>query len=407
VDVYPAPLAPRELTLRVDRTNAVLGTALGAHEMADILAALGLGVADAGAEALAVTVPTFRPDLEREIDLVEEVVRVHGMGNVPSTMPASRGAVGGLTRGQRLRDAVGVALRAAGLNDTMTYSFADPDDMGRLAWELPEGTVPVDLLNPMSEEQAVLRWTLAGGLLRSVSYNQRRGVNDVHLYEVGTAFTTSAGRKQPKERTMVAGVLAGRWHRPTWNDDGTALDFFDGKGAIASLMETLGIGGWKVRATERPWLQPGRAAEVLLRGDAIGWLGEVAPGVLEAFEAKGPVVLFELELAPLLAAVPVSRTVADLPRFPAVELDVALVVPEDVTAERVEQAIRSAGGKLLEGVRLFDVYRGKGVPEGRKSLAFALTYRASDRTLTDEEVTAVHEKLVRKVTGAVGGELRG
>jgi phenylalanyl-tRNA synthetase beta chain len=405
VDAYPAPLEPRRLTLRLGRANAVLGTTLGAHEVADILGRLGLGVADAGADTLAVTVPTFRPDLEREIDLIEEVVRVHGMGNVPSTVPT--GPAGGLTREQVWRRRIGEVLRGAGLNDTMTYSFADPADMERLGWDLGPGEVPVALLNPMSEEQAVMRWTLAGGLLRAVANNQRHGVDDIHVYEIGAVFVTAEGRKQPKERAVLGGALAGLWHRPSWDDVPPQLDFFDGKGVIESLAEELGIDRLRFRATERPWLQPGRGADVLVGGDVIGWLGEVAPAVLDAFEARGPVVLFELQLTPVVKAAVDVRTFADTPRFPAVELDLAIVVPEEVTAERVEQAIVSAGGKLLEGVRLFDVYRGAGVPEGRKSLAFALTYRAADRTLTDEDVSPVHDKLVRKVTGAVGGELRG
>jgi phenylalanyl-tRNA synthetase beta chain len=145
---------------------------------------------------------------------------------------------------------------------------------------------------------------------------------------------------------------------------------------------------------------------VLVGGETVGWLGEVAAAALHAYEVRGPVVLFELDADALVRAAAGVRAFEDIPRFPAVELDIALVVPEDVTAERVEQAIRSAGGKLLEGIRLFDVYRGAGVAEGRKSLAFALTYRSPERTLTDEEVAAVHQKLLRKVTGAVGGELR-
>ena len=407
VDEYPAPRSPLALTLRVARANSVLGTDLGPHEMSDILGRLGLGVADAGGEALAVEVPTFRPDLEREIDLIEEVVRVHGMENVTPTLPAGPGRAGGLTRDQRLRERIGEALRAAGLEDTMSYSFADPADFGRLGWELPEGEVPVELLNPMSEEQALLRWTLAPGLLRAVSHNQRRGVDDVHLYEMGAVFVTAPGRKQPKERTHVGGALAGRWHRPTWDDEPPQLDFFDGKGVFGALAESLGIERWKLRAAEMPWLQPGRSAEVLVGGDVVGWLGEVAAPVLDAYEARGPIVLFELQTEPLLRSAAGVRVFEELPRFPAVELDIALVVDEDVTAERVEQAIRSAGGKLLEGARLFDVYRGQGVAAGRKSLAFALTYRSPERTLTDEDVAAVHEKLVRKVTAAVGGELRG
>ncbi|TLM80525.1 MAG: phenylalanine--tRNA ligase subunit beta [Actinobacteria bacterium] len=412
VDEYPRVAEPRTLELRVARMNAVLGTELSADDAAAILRRLGLTV-DGGPDVLTATVPTFRPDLEREIDLVEEVVRVYGMERVPGTLPASRGRAGGLTREQRLRERAGEALREAGLNETMTYSFIDPADLGRLRREPAEGDAAVELLNPMSVEQSVMRPTIACGLLRSVSYNQRRGVPDVHLYEIGAVFVGADGRKQPKEREVVAGALAGVWARPAWSDPAATpnspagLGFFDGKGAVETLTEALGVATWKVRAADRPWLQPGRSAEVLVGDEVAGWLGEVHPDVCDAFEAAAPVVLFELELAALLRAAVDAGDYRDVPRFPAVELDVALVVDEDVTCERLEQSIRAAGGNLLESVRLFDVYRGKGVADGRKSVAFALAYRAPDRTLTDDEVRAAHDKVVRKVSGAVGAELRG
>ncbi len=350
--------------------------------------------------------------MEREVDVIEEVVRVWGMENVASSLP-SAGRAGGLTTEQTWRERIGANLRGLGLNETMTYAFADPSDLERLGMALDESERHVELLNPMSVEQAVLRRTLVPGLLKSVSYNQRRGVPDVHLYEEGSVFFASEGRKQPKERTMVAAVLAGRWQRPAWNDPAPTpnspanLDFFDGKGVIEELADSLGIQKLRFRAAEKPWLQPGRTAEVLIGSDVAGWLGEVHPRVLEAYDCEGPVTAFELSLPAVLRAASAQRPFVDVPRFPAVELDIALVVSEEITAERAMQAITSAGGSLLESVRLFDVYRGKGVPEGRKSLAFALTYRRADRTLTAEEVEQAHERLVRKVTGALGGELRG
>jgi phenylalanyl-tRNA synthetase beta chain len=289
----------------------------------------------------------------------------------------------------------------------MTYAFTDPADLERLQMELGEDELPVELLNPMSAEQAVLRATLLAGLLRSVSYNQRRGVPDVHLYEIGTSYRTSQGRKQPKERALAAGVLAGTWRRPQWNDRAVPLDFFDGKGVLELLMRELAVERFKVRPTTLSWLQPGRSAEVLAGGEVIGWLGEVSPLVLERFGCTGPVTAFELDLSRLMRSSTAARPFSEPPRMPAVELDLAVVVSEDVTAERVGQTIRSAGGKLLEDARLFDVYRGPGVPEGKKSMAFSLTYRLPDRTLTAEEVDAAHAKVVRKVLGATGGELRG
>jgi phenylalanyl-tRNA synthetase beta chain len=405
IDTFPLPLEPRTVTLRHERLLAVISAEISQAEAAEILGRLGCEVAIDGDLSRA-TIPSFRPDLDREIDLIEEVLRVWGMERVPPTLPAGRGRVGELTREQRWRERVGAALRASGLNETMTYSFADPADLERMRHECPGDELCVELLNPMSGEQAVLRRSLLPGLLRSVSYNQNRAVHNVHLYEIGSVFRTAEGRKQPKERPVVAGVLAGAWHDQAWNETAVALDFFDGKGIIESLGRELGVPRLKVRAAELAHLQPGRAAEVLLGGQVAGWIGEVHPAVLEAFEAGGPVTAFELDLAALVREAADAKPYADVPRYPGVELDVALVVADDVTAERVIQSMSAAGGKLLESVRLFDVYRGEGVPSGSKSLAFALVYRAPDRTLTAEEVESVHERLVRKVSGAVGGQLR-
>lgn len=406
IDEFPSPKTPATLTLRVSRLAAILGVEIPADEVAGILSRLGCQV-ESHADRFEVVVPTFRPDLEREIDLVEEVLRVWGMERVTATLPASREKVGGLTPEQVWRDRIGAALRAAGLNETMTYAFTDPTDLERCDMALADDELLVELLNPMSVEQAVLRRSLLPGLVRAVSLNQRRGVADVHLYEIGTVFWTAEGRKQPKERSMIAGVLAGSWNAPSWNQPAMALDFFDGKGVVAGLARELAVDRFKVRATELAWLQPGRAAEVLVGGEVVGWLGEVHPAVLDRFEASGTVVAFELDAARLIRAAKKARPFVDLPRFPAVEHDIAIVVDEAVTAERIEQALRSAGGKLLESVRLFDVYRGAGVATGKKSMAFALAYRAPDRTLTADEVDAAHDKLVRKALGAVGGELRG
>ncbi|HAL29216.1 MAG TPA: phenylalanine--tRNA ligase subunit beta [Coriobacteriia bacterium] len=415
VDAYPGQRAPLQLRLRTGRVNALLGTDLDTSVIATLLRPLGLSAEGSGDE-LEVVVPGFRPDLEREVDLIEEVARLYGLENITSTLPGGGGRIGGRTSRQRFVSRIGSVLRAAGLDEHVGYSFGDPADLDRLGWELASDELLVELINPMSEEQAVMRWTLAPSLLRALSHNQRRGIADVHLYEMGTVFVTSEGRKQPKERLMAAGVLAGSWVRPGWNEQAPGLDFFDGKGVLASLLEALGVERWSVRAAERPWLQPGRTAEVIVRGDVIGWLGEVSADVLERFDASGPATLFEISVPALLkAASKVTTTFKEIPRHPAAALDLALVVPEDVTSERVVSAIESAGGALLESVRLFDVYRDpegvedreRRLPEGTKSLAFSLTYRAPDRTLSDADVRPVHDKLVRKVCAAVGGEVRG
>lgn len=414
VDEYPGEQLPLRLTLRTDRTNAVLGTTLATSEIAALLTPLGIDVSPS-ADALECVIPTFRPDLVREIDLVEEVARLFGLENIPSTRPGGRERVGGLTDAQRFRFRLGGTLRAAGLDEHVGYSFGDRADLGRLGWELAPDELLVELINPMSEEQSVLRWSLVPSLLRAVSHNQRRGLADVHLYELGNVFITSDGRKQPKERLMLGGALAGSWNPKGWNEPGAALDFFDGKGVLASVFDAMHVGSWTVRAAERPWLQQGRTADVVVAGDVVGWIGETSHDALRAFEATGPVVLFEISVPALQkAASRVDLGYAEIPRYPAYALDVAFVVDEEVTVERLTAAIKSAGGPLLESVHLFDVYRDapdaqpdeRRLPTGKKSVAFSLTYRSPEKTLSDDDVRPAYEKLVRKVSGAVGAEVR-
>lgn len=414
IDEYPRPFEPTVLTLRHDFLTGTVGTDISLDEAAAILRPLGFGVelaADSAAPALTVTVPAFRMDVTREIDLVEEVLRLWGMERVPATLPGGRKRIGGLTKTQTLRNTAGRALRAAGLCEAVTYPFGEPTDLERLGWELPQDELLVELHNPMSAEQASLRRTLLPSLLRAVATNHRFGVGNVALYEMGKVFWTSEGRKLPKERETVCGVLTGSWSAPNWAAPTPAIDFFDAKGILESLAWALKVERLTVRAVregERPWLQPGRGADIMVRGDVIGWVGELHPTTAERFDITAPVIAFEFDLGRLLAAAKDTRGFSVPPRFPAIDLDIALVVDDAVTHEDIERRITSLGKKApLESVRLFDVYRGKGIEPGKKSMAYTLSYRLPDRTLTGEEVEAAHSTLVERLMKDIGATMRG
>ena len=302
-------------------------------------------------------------------------------------------------------------MRSCGLNETMTYSFAEPDDLNRLRMT-PEGLgEPVELINPLNADQSVMRQSIVPGLLRNVAYNQSRGVKNVQLYETGSVFFAAEGRKQPKERRRLAAVMAGALRDDGWNEQIPAFDFFDGKGAVENLARELALPKLRFKALtaeEAPHVQPGRGAQVLSGGTVLGWVGELHPLAVDAYQADAPVVAFELDVDALVKAARPARDYVDVPTFPAVSMDIAFVVDEGVTHEKLVQCMSSAGGKLLEEVRLFDVYRDdQRIGAGKKSMAYALTYRAVDRTLTGEEVDKAHERLVKKVCGATGAEVRG
>ena len=411
VDEWPVHVEPVELSFRLGRFDAMMGAQIPADFVRDILRRLGCEVrATADDDVLAVKAPTFRPDLEREIDLYEEVLRLWGMDRIESTLPAGRERVGVRRPAERVRAVLNDTLRAAGLNETMTYSFGEPGDAERLGLDPDALGLAVEVLNPLNADQSVMRQSILPGLLRAVAYNQSRGVADVQLYELGTVFSAAEGRQKPRERAKGAGVLAGAMHRAGWNQPAVPFDFFDGKGVLESVARELALPKVRFRAldaADAPHLQPGRAAELMAGGAVIGWVGEVHPLVARAFGAEAPVVAFELDVVALEKAAQPARPYVDVPTYPAVAMDQAFVVGEDVTHEKMAQVMTSAGGKLLEGVALFDVYRDEErVGAGKKSMAYALTYRAPDRTLTSEEVDKAHERLVKKVCSATGAEVR-
>lgn len=413
VDVYPAPRTVEPVTLRLARVHAICGAAIEPAFIEKTLGRLGCTVACAGeGEDLVYTVtpPTFRPDLPREIDLIEEILRIWGMGRVEATIPAAKNHIGGLTREQRLTRKVGQVLRSCGLNETMNFSFAAPGDLERIGMTAEGRGCAVELMNPLVAEQTEMRRSLIPGLLQSVEFNITHSTANVQLYEIGTLFFGRENASAPKEREAVAGVMSGAMGDVTWNYKPMPLRFFDGKGVVEELLEQLRIP--KVRFREATgdayaFLQPGRCAEVLSGGAVLGWVGEIHPDAREAYGIDIPVVAFELNLDAMLASAGTQEAYREFSQFPSVEHDLAIVVNEDVTCEDLERRLRSAGGKLLVGVRLFDVYRDKKrVGEGKKSMAFALTYRSDDHTLTSEEVEKAHSKLVTKVCKATGGEVR-
>ncbi len=412
IDQWPLKSEQPHLQFRISRFNAMMGAQVPREFVVDILGRLGCEVADGpDADILNVVSPTFRPDLPREIDLYEEVLRLYGMDKITPTLPGGRGRFGVRSEAQRTLDVVNNTMRACGLNETMTYSFADPNEIAQLRMSTEGLGIPVELLNPLNTEQSVMRQSIIPGLLRSVAYNQSRGVHNVQLYETGVVFFGAEGHKSPKERQRLAAVMAGSMADPAWNNKPAAFDFFDGKGVVENLLRELAIP--KVRfkalsAEEAPHLQPGRGAQVLSGGTLLGWLGEIHPLAAEAFDAQAPIVALELDLDALIKCARPARDYVDVPVFPAVTIDVAFVVDEEVTHENLSRCINSAGGKLLESAQLFDVYRDeKRLGAGKKSMAYALAYRSADRTLTSEEVEKQHTRLIKKVCGATGAEVRG
>ena len=410
VDNYPAPVEPAHIHLRTQRVCALSGADIEPDFMAQRLRRLGCAVTPAE-DGFDVVAPTNRPDLTREVDLIEEILRLWGEDEVEATLPAARNHAGGLTVDQQRIRKIGATLRALGLSETQTYNFADARDLERLHMSEKGRGIPVQIINPLVADQSQMRRSMLPVLLRSVEYNISHGEKNNALYEIGRVFFGHEHKSQPDEPRFVCGVMSGAWDDDQWNRKYPKLNFFDAKGVVQELLKALRITKVRYKVADQEeygWLQPGCAAEIYAHGgELIGWVGNIHPEVLQNFEVEQDVVAFELSVEALLRLAKRELPYQEVPTLPGVSVDLAIVVDEDVTAETVEQRIQSAGGKLLADVRLFDVFRDKQrVGEGKKSLAFSLTYRAADHTLTSDEVEKAHDRLVKKVMRAVNGEVR-
>lgn len=419
---------PAPITIDADLPARVAGLPIPSEQAVAALEAVGNAVSVVDG-TLSVTPPTWRPDLTDPFDLVEEVVRLAGYENLPSTLPLARAGYG-LTGAQRLRRRVGRTLAGCGLVEVLSYPFLGVGELDALG-------VPADdprrslvrLANPLSDEAPYLRTTLLPGLIAAAKRNLSRGAADIALSEVGLVFRGSGvgmseepprpsvlGRPADAELTGLeallpsqprhaAGILLGERERSGWWGKGRVATWDDALGVVRDLAEELGVDFAVSAATEPPW-HPGRCAAVSVAGRVIGHAGELHPRVVEALGLPPRTVAFEIDLDALLAAAPEVAVAPEISTMPVAKEDLALVVAADLPAEDVRVALVRGGGELVESVRLFDTYSGEQVGEGRKSLAFALRFRASDRTLTAAEVATARESALAEAVTACGAVLR-
>jgi phenylalanyl-tRNA synthetase beta chain len=418
VDCYPAPLPAQVIHLSLVEVCRVLGMEFPPLDAIRILRALEFHVEPAGTDELRVTVPPHRTDIQAgAADLIEDLARIYGYDRLPATLladqlPRQRTNLP-LVLEERTRD----LLVNAGLQEVITYSLTEPAREAPL--DVHVGLTPqrspsadyVRLVNPISSERVVMRHSVLAGVLEVAAANLRHTA-DVRLFEIGPVYLPQAGEKLPSEPRRLAIALIGRRQPEYWQgpEAGQAalLDFFDLKGVIEALAADLHLPDVGYGPASAPHLHPGKSAELLLNGEPAGSFGVLHPKVAEAFGLGSHMVLAgELDLEKILAAVPPRYTAAPVPRFPAALRDIAVIVTESVSAERVLAEIRAAGSPLLRDARLFDLYRGESIPPGTKSLAYALTYQAEDRTLTDKEVDKAHKKIEDRLKHVLQARIRG
>lgn len=411
IDFREGVKPPLELTLRVSRTCDLLGMQIDAATIAKTLASIEINCTVGDSETILVQVPSFRVDLEREIDLIEEVARLVGYNEIPTTLPLVPMRFPEQEAVRTLRQELAAVMIAQGFHEAVNYSFVAPqhaDLLGLVADDARRRSV--SLLNPLAEDQSVMRTTLLPGLLENARRNIYHQQLDVRLFEVGKVFYRREAHEQPEEEERLAAVLTGRRHpgASLLYAGEAKVDLFDVKAVVEELRDRLRLPQLEMVAAiaAPPYGDPELAMAITADGQVVGELGRINAKVQKGFGIKQELFYLDLSCRSLLALTAAPRAFAQLPKFPAVRWDLAVVVPEQVAAGEMVAAITGSGAEYLEQVELFDVFQGKNIGPGLKSVALALTYRAADRTLDDATVGKVHQKIIDLLLSRFHGQLR-
>jgi phenylalanyl-tRNA synthetase beta chain len=416
IDQYPMTVqTAKNIPLRVKRVKDILGTDINADDVVNILKSLEMDVCEEGEGKYSVTPPTYRVDMTREIDLIEEVARLYGYDRIPVTLPdvsvAPASGDGKLIFEERIRG----LLKGSGYSEVITFSFITPESVDILGLnENDERRNLVRIRNPLTEDQSVMRSTLVYGLLETMKNNSRAGNINLSVFETGRIFIHRGDGELPVEKNKLAGLLTGSRCDDLCIGGGFKMDpvmiadFYDLKGCIENVLDGIRISDVQFRSGhEEPFLHPGKSCGIYAGDEFLGFIGEIHPHVLAKMDLKSTAVAFEMDMDVLAALFSGKIMYRALPKFPSITRDVAFLVKWEMEAEEMLRLAMSASKELLEKVSIFDVYCGKSIPQGMKSLGLRFSYRASDRTLTDDEVNDVHSAIVKEMVDITGAIIRG
>lgn len=403
VEVDTLKVDPAVVSITLEKINHVLGTDLSLEQVKEIFDRLKFEVS-LDQEQITVTVPTRRGDITIEEDLIEEVARLYGYDNIPKTLPIGSTTPGRLSDYQKKRRVVRSYLEGAGLYQATTYSLTSEERVSQYALEKRD---PIRLAMPMSEDRSMLRQSIVPQLLEVLKYNTARKNENFGVYETGSVFLSNGADVQPEEQEHLAGAITGIWHSHLWQGEKKPVDFFVLKGILEGLFAKLGLTD-KVAYVQAKLegMHPGRTAEIHLEGKRIGFIGQIHPNSQKELDLK-ETYAFELSLKSILEAGTEPLQYVAIPRFPSMVRDIALVADIETASDQLKEIILTAGAPLLKEVNVFDLYEGEHMEIGKKSIAFSLNYFDPERTLTDEEVTKIHEKVLEALQEKAGAVLRG
>lgn len=401
---------PVQIEITLGRINSYLGTSLTMDEVTSIFRRLNFTFEPLEQDGLLVHVPSRRGDITRTVDLIEEVARLHGYDNIPTTLMNTETTPGALTKEQAIRRTVRRLMTGSGLHEAITYSFTHPEQIASFAGAYRDAQ-PVALAMPMSEERSVLRTSLVPHLIDAALYNRNRNIDDVALFEIGRVFLSSESSlsKLPEEKLLLSALMTGKRSELHWTGKPGNVDFFDLKGVFERVVSYLGIEGIRYVAAKPEGFHPGRTASIEVEEDGvcrvIGTIGQLHPALQQAKDLADTYVL-EVELETLAKLAGERFTYRQLPRFPAITRDMALVVDRAVAVGDLIATAQATAGDWLESIQVFDIYTGDRIDSSKKSVAISLVYRTPERTLTDEEVSELHVRVVAALEASYGAELR-
>ncbi len=408
IDVYPTPQPMREVSLRVSRLNKVLGCALSADRIGEYLSRLSLNVSSLkGNETFKVKIPSFRPFLTREVDLIEEVARLNGFDEIVVTSPLAAISPVRFTPEQSAVRSVKSLLSGIGFSEIITYSFIDSVDAKKFqsAFSTSIETELIPLNNPISKDLGVMRPSLLPGLVKSAIRNFSKGQKDVRIFEFGNVFLSGkAGERE--ERLIFSALVAGVHENNLWEQTGKYHDYFDLKGTLYSVFRYMKLKLTEHPEIERSFMLKGKSVVLKVNDQDCGYLGELSPGIVRQYELPKHCIVFELNFDGLINALPKQVRFSPLPKFPEVYRDISVLIDKRVASDEVINRINQAGGSLLRRIELYDHFEGNKIQEGKKSLTYALIFQSNDRTLSDEEINPIFEKIVKTLSTQLGAMLR-